>query len=140
MSSGSARFAVAVHVLAVLGHLERAGVKLASSDKIAMSVNTNAVVIRTLLRALKKAGLVKSKEGQGGGVRLAKDPAKITLEEIYAAVENDRIFAPNDKPAFAPCPVSRNMQKVFGAVTSEVEAAVGKILKARTLGQLLDRM
>ncbi len=35
---------------------------------------------------LKKAGLLESKEGVGGGYRLKKDPKKITLAEIVRAV------------------------------------------------------
>lgn len=140
MSSGSVRFAVAVHVLTVLAYFEREGVKLASSSQIATSVNTNAVVIRTLLRALKKAGLVKSKEGQGGGVRLAKPASRISLEEIYRAVETGGILTPNDKMPFGACPVSRNIGKVFGSLANEVDGAVGKVLRAKTLAQLLDRI
>ena len=140
MSSGSARFAVAVHVLAVLGYLERGGVELVSSHQIATSVNTNAVVIRSLLRLLKKAGLVKAKEGQGGGVKLAKPPSKITLDEIYAAVESEPLLKSNDKSPYGPCPISRKMGKLFGSLAGEVETAATKVLRAKTLQQILDRI
>src|SRR5262249_51030574 len=107
------RFAVAVHVLAVLGYLERRGVELVPSSLIAQSVSTNAVVIRNLLRSLKKSGLVLSKEGKHGGVRLAKAPARISLHEIYAAVEQEGILAANPRPQNQACPVSRGMKKLF---------------------------
>lgn len=36
---------------------------------------------------LKKAGLLRSKEGVDGGYFLAKDPAKITIGEIFGAID-----------------------------------------------------
>jgi Rrf2 family protein len=138
--SGSSRFAVAVHILTVLGYLEQKGVKLVSSSQIAVSVSTNPVVIRTLLRTLKKAGLVISKEGKGGGVRLAKPSSRISLLDIFAAVEGDALFAANDKPSFQPCPVSRNMKKIFSSVTDEIGGAVAQVLRGRTLKQLVERI
>src|SRR5678816_27793 len=99
--SSSSRFAVAVHVLAVLGYIERHGASSVSSRMIATSVNTNPVVIRKLLRSLKKAGLVRSKEGKGGGVRLAKNAALISLRDIYRAVEtSESLLGVNKRPIF----------------------------------------
>lgn len=136
---GNTRFAVAVHVLVVLGCLEREGRELVTSGQIARSVNTNPVVIRTLLRVLKKAGLVRSKEGKGGGVRLAKSPARISLQEIYQAVEGAGILAASDKPRNELCPVSCGMKKVFRSVAEEVDDAVAQVLRGKTLKCLVDR-
>jgi len=43
---------------------------------------------------LTKAGLITSYRGPGGGVGLAKDPAKITLLEIYKAMEGPMVCHP----------------------------------------------
>src|SRR5277367_1939114 len=109
---GSSRFAVAVHVLAVVGYLGREGVGRVSSTQIAESVNTNAVVIRNLLLALKKAGLIESKEGKGGGVALARSASRISLQEIYAAVEDEKILSANERPSLESCPVSRGIKRI----------------------------
>jgi Rrf2 family protein len=138
--SGSTRFAVAVHVLALLAYLERGGVTLVPSAKIARSVNTSPVVIRTLICALKKAGLVRSKEGKGGGVSLARAPARISLEDVFLAVEDERILAANRKPRFAPCPVSRGMGDAFQWVSAEVDGAVARALRTRTLQDVVKRL
>lgn len=137
--TGNTRFAMAVHLLTVLGYLERKGVELVPSSKIAVSVNTHAVVIRNLIRTLKDAGLVESKEGKGGGLKLAKNPAKITLREIFEAVENDGILAERDKPAFSPCPISRGMKSVFHSIASDVDAAVAVVLRDKTLKTIIDQ-
>jgi Rrf2 family protein len=43
---------------------------------------------------LTRAGLIVSHRGPGGGVGLAKDPAEITLLEIYEAMEGPMICRP----------------------------------------------
>src|SRR5437899_7695621 len=68
----SCRFAMAVHVLAVLGYKQGDHV---TSSLLASSVNTNPVVIRRLLLALQAARLVETRKGgTGGGTRLSRSP------------------------------------------------------------------
>lgn len=138
--SASSRFAMAVHALAVLGYLERQGVPRLSSRLISRSVNTHAVVIRSLLVELKKAGLIESKEGKAGGVSLARPPARITLREIYAAVEGSAVLRGNPNPVFKPCPVSRGMKRVLPALFRDVDRAVERTLQDRTLAQVIDEL
>ncbi len=64
------------------------------SEQVAESVNTNPVVIRRMLMELAEAGLVVSQTGSLGGSRLANDPAKTTLLDVYQALECERrVFA-----------------------------------------------
>ena len=65
----SSRSAVAVHLLTLLAMFE--GGEPLPSGYMADSVNTNAVVVRRILGALREAGLVRSQEGSGGGWYLA---------------------------------------------------------------------
>jgi Rrf2 family protein len=138
--STNSRFAVAVHTLAAIGYLRRQGVERASSQLIATSVNTNAVVIRNLLRALKKAGLVESKEGKDGGVSLTRAPSKITLNEIYTAVEETRVLGLNPNPEFKACPVSRGMKRILPLIFDDVDKAVARTLQGKTLKDVIERI
>ncbi|HEX8852924.1 MAG TPA: Rrf2 family transcriptional regulator, partial [Pyrinomonadaceae bacterium] len=81
--SANSRFAVAVHALTLLAW---AGEEPVKSEYLACSVNTNPVVIRRILCALARAGLVTSQTGASGGSRLARPAAEITLREVYRAV------------------------------------------------------
>ena len=133
-------FATAVHTLTALGYVKQKGVHWASSDLIAQSVNTNAVVIRNLIRSLKRAGLVKSKEGKFGGVTLAKSPTQISLYEIFVAVEESGMLGLNSKPALKSCPVSCGMKRILPLIFNDVDKAVAKSLKGKTLQDVIDQV
>ena len=86
----SCRFAMAVHVLAVLAYKEGDPV---TSAMLAGSVNTNPVIIRRLLLSLQRARLVETRKGAGSGSRLSRSPGRINLAEVYRAVEAVEPFA-----------------------------------------------
>jgi Rrf2 family protein len=85
------RFAVAIQVLALArcGHGSSCGCPV-TSEQMAEFVNTNPVVIRRILGPLREAGLVTSQPGPGGGWRLSRPPAEISLQDVYLAVDADR--------------------------------------------------
>jgi Rrf2 family protein len=125
--AANSRYAVSVHILSYLAYQEG---KVVPSAEIASSVGTNPVVIRRLLAALTKAGLVLASKGPAGGFVLARDPAAITLLDIQRAVEpkpTDGLahFNPNPK-----CPVgariSAILHDVFGRARQGLE---GELLK-----------
>jgi Rrf2 family protein len=132
------RFAVAVHAMTAIGYVQRHGRDLVASEDIAKSVNTNPTVIRNLMRLLKKAGLIESKEGKGGGVCLAKDPRNIRLSSIYEAVEMPDIFRENDKPIDPACPVSCAMKRLIKPVYAEADSAIRKVLHRKSLHDLIN--
>jgi Rrf2 family protein len=126
----SSRFAVAVHVLALLA---RAGGEPLKSEQIARSVNTNAVVIRRVLCALARAGLVASQTGAAGGTRLARPADEITLREVYRAVEPRVIFAMHRRRPDPRCPVGGGIAGVLDQILAEVDVAVDEALGRRTV-------
>ena len=78
----SHRFSVALHVLT---HLVDADEPLTSA-RLAQCVGTNPVVVRRTLAGLRKAGLVASTGGTGGGWSLARDPSRISLRDVYTGL------------------------------------------------------
>ena len=119
--STNSRFAVAVHVLSLMAW---SGEEPLKSEQVAESVNTNPVVIRRILKELAEAGLVVSQTGSLGGSRLANDPAKTTLLDVYQALEYGGVFSLHRQPPSRDCPVGVNIETVLGEVLLEVDSAV----------------
>lgn len=130
----SSRFAVAVHVLTLLAW---AGDEPLKSGYVARSVNTNPVVIRRILCALARAGMVVSQTGAAGGTRLARRPDQITLRQVYRAVEPREIFMLHRQRPDPRCPVGMNIEGSLGEVLSAVDAAVDKVLGRLTVESVL---
>jgi Predicted transcriptional regulator len=131
----SCRFAVAVHVVSVLAL--NAGAPC-TSEWIAGSVNTNPVVIRRILSALGKAGLVRAIRGSNGGALLARAPEAITLLEIARAVEEDERPALHHQPPNPQCPVGRTIQPVLRGIIGRAEAAREAELAVTRLSDVLE--
>lgn len=132
---GSCRFAMAVHVLAVLAFKEGDPV---SSALLASSVNTNPVIVRRLLLVLQRARLVETRKGAGFGSRLSRSPGRINLADIYRAVEGKEAFCmpqrkPNDK-----CPVGRCIREELRQVFASAQQALERDLERTTLASVIE--
>lgn len=118
--AASTRFALGVHILALLASNRDEAV---TSKTIAVSANTNPAFVRRLLAKLNKAGLTKSQPGKGGGSQLAKGPKKISLLDIFDAVDAGGIVAAPKTLPENGCYVAANLAPVFRDVTSDAEVA-----------------
>jgi Rrf2 family protein len=131
----SSRFAMAVHVLAVLAYKEGDPV---TSAFLAASVNTNPVIVRRLLLALQRARLIETRKGPGSGSRLSRSPGRINLAEVYRAVEDAEPFSrPSRKPNEA-CPVGHCIRETLEGVFSSAETALERDLARTTLAAILE--
>ena len=110
------------------------------SEQVAESVNTNPVVIRRMLCELAEAGLVVSQTGSLGGSRLASDPGKTTLLDIYQALECGGVFSLHRQPPSRDCPVGVNIETVLGDVLLEVDSAVEAVLAKITIRDVVQRL
>jgi Rrf2 family protein len=135
--STNSRFAVAVHVLTLMAWSDEEPLK---SEQVAESVNTNPVVIRRMLCELAEAGLVVSQTGSMGGSRLASDPSKMTLLDVYQALECRGVFSLHRQPPSRECPVGVNIETVLGDVMQEVDSAVEDVLAKITISDVVQRL
>jgi Rrf2 family protein len=129
----NSRFAVAVHVMALIASTSDEFVK---SETAALSVRTNPVVIRRILCALARARLVTSQTGAAGGSRLARGPGQITLLDIYRAVEHGDVFAMHPRPN-RNCRVGCNIETVLAGILSRVDSAVEQALSKISVEDVL---
>ena len=117
----SCRFAMAVHVLTVLAYKQGDRV---TSSYLAESVNTNPVIIRRLLLILQKAKLVDTRKGAGSGSRLDRSPLRISLAEVYRAVEEEDAFTMPSREPNQGCPVGQCIERELERVFKSAESAM----------------
>src|SRR5258707_5552503 len=82
----NSRLASAVHIMSFVAY---AGDEGTTSEAIAKSLQTNPVVVRKILKLLDREGLVALRQGRHGGVALRRSASRITLGQIYKAVESE---------------------------------------------------
>lgn len=136
--SANSRMSVAVHVLTWIA-FDRSGTdkEIATSERIATSVNTNPVVIRRSLGQLRDAGLVGSSRGRGGGWTLSRDASEITLLDVYLATGGEEVFAMPTAPPDAECYVGYGIQPVLSRVYGEAHEALRLALQKVTIADVL---
>ena len=126
---------MAVHVLAVLAYKKGEHV---TSTLLASSVNTNPVVIRRLLLLLQAAGFIETGKGAGSGSRLNRKPERISLAEVYQAVETEEPFASHSKRPNQACPVGSCIQAALEKVFASAEGALQQELAKSSLADILE--
>lgn len=134
------RLSVAIHVLVLISE---ADIRM-SSEAIAASAGVNASYIRKIMQGLKKSGLITSSQGKQG-FTLAKKPDKISLYEIYKAVngEETKIFDihrnPNDR-----CVVGKHIQPVledtFASVEADFSESLSKLFLSDCISKIRERL
>ena len=132
----STKCSIAVHCLIFIH--EAKGIAKVPSSLLSESTGSNPVVIRNILSALKKAGLITIPRGNGGA-ELCKDPSQITLYQIYAALEPNGVTS---LIGIHPCegrrcPVAQNIHKVLETPYHRIENAVKEAMEAITLQSMI---
>ena len=127
------QFTFALHIMTALAFSG----KVLDSRTLAVSVNTNPVVVRRLLQSLGRAGLIETYTGKNGGAKLLKRPDRISLLDIYVAVNSRPLLAVNQRKASRHCRVSCNMKKIITAVAESAEDTVQKHLRGIALTQVV---
>ena len=135
--SANTRLAVAVHTLGMLAFADECAV---TSDRIAESVDTNAVSIRRIFQALGRAGLVVGQMGPRGGARLGRAPEDITIADIWRAVEDDTLFALPRSGGNPACSMNQAVRPVLCEVFAEATSALEASLAGVTLADVIRRV
>jgi DNA-binding IscR family transcriptional regulator len=130
----NSRFSLAVHVLCLLASAPE---ERLTSEYIAISIGTNAVVIRRLLAKLRRFGLVNSKSAGGGGWMLARPATEITLDLVRRAMaegEAAKIHRNSPHPA---CPVGKEVRRVLIDLYHQADAALDRELAGVSVAGIL---
>ncbi len=127
------RFAVSIHILTLLASSDES----LTSRAIAESVDTNPVVIRRTMAALRKRGLVKSRSGVNGGWRLLRRPEKIVLSEIYRSLEQENVLAMHSHPN-KHCRVGGHIKEALSEAFTSAQTEMEKALDHYTVANILE--
>jgi Rrf2 family protein len=131
--STNTQFAVGVHMLTLLADR---GPELLSSADMAASADANAVYVRRVLGRLREAGIVSSRPGVGGGWGLVRDPADVTLGDVWRAIQaDDRLLGLHQ--VNPRCEVGQAIQRHLAAIDRRASAAVQSELDRITVAEML---
>jgi Rrf2 family protein len=130
----TSRFTMALHAL---GMIAWEGGRPVTSATLARSINTNPVVVRRVLADLRRAGLVETRRGVGGGVVLTRPASRISLRCVWEALEGrEQLFGRHPSGPNPRCPVGRcvaaYLEELYGHAEAALKASLGRV----TLAQL----
>lgn len=133
----SMKCSIAVHCLIFI-HEAKDKAKV-TSTLLSKSTGCNPVIIRNILSALKKAGLITVARGTGGA-ELCADPSEITLYQIYNALEPNGLSGLIGVHSCAglACPVAQNIQKVLYTPYCKIEDSIKQTMESMTLQSMID--
>lgn len=126
----------AIHILV---YVQIAPTGQLDSVTIANSVEANPSVVRRLMAAMKKAGLLMSRAGTAEP-RLARPASQITLQAVFHAVEMNHDLLHVDPQTNIDCPVGANIQQALDEAYARVQQAAETELAKLTVQDIVDRV
>lgn len=93
------------------------------TSRLAEDLDIPAPSLSRLLRSLNRAGIIETREGAHGGVRLAVPPDQVTLLDVVEAIEQQRpLFRTDAAPAVTGETPTRRQQALRTALLSAEDA------------------
>jgi len=111
-----------------------------STQMIARIINIPKPTLVKILQHLSMAGLIETKEGKSGGIRLAKKPSEITVLDILEAVERKKPLFNTSFDILANAERPDKAQASIRALLNEAETKMKASLATKTLEDILIEM
>lgn len=131
----STKCSVAVHCLIFIR--EYGDKQKVTSELLSLSTGTNPVIIRNILSALKKDGIISVKQGTGGA-QLLCPLEEISLYRVCRAIEPgflDKLMGIHSRPS-PFCPVGRNIRAVLCSSYHKVQEGMCDTLQRITMADV----
>jgi Rrf2 family protein len=126
-------------LLALLQLVQAKDAQPIQSKDIAARASIPKPFLDQLLLDLRRAGLVRSVRGPGGGYVLARAPDEITIRDSVAAVEGGALATQCGLRANDGVPCHRAAACALSEVWKRVDDSTNQILTGYTLAQLFER-
>ena len=133
----SSKCSIALHCLVFI--CDYGNTTRVTSGLLALSTGSNSVVIRNIVSALKKDGILHIKPGTGG-TTICCPLQEITLYRVYRAVEPDfldKLFGIHTAPS-SFCLVGQNINRILEAPYAKVRQDLQKCLQGITLEDIVE--
>ncbi len=93
-----------------------------------------------ILQHLNMANIIETKEGKQGGIRLMKDPAEITVLEIFEAMEKGKALFQTSFNILAEGKRPTNAQVSIKNILTDAENKLRSELSKKTIAEMLIEM
>ncbi len=108
----------------------------ATSETLAVAMQTNPVVVRRVMAGLREAGFVSSAKGHGGGWVLSCPLEAVTLGDIHAAVGSPALLAFGNRTESPGCIVEQAVNAALDGACRDAEALLLERFHGITLADL----
>jgi Rrf2 family protein len=124
-------------VLYVANKGDQSAAAFVSTQQISRDLEIPPSTAGMILRRLNRAGLMDTREGVNGGVRLSMPPDEVSLLDIFTAIEQERpLFQTNMQVTTEGEKMSRSQQTVASALDG-VEMAMKRKLQMTSIRDLM---
>jgi len=93
-----------------------------------------------ILQSFNTAGLIETKEGKNGGIRLIKEPKNITILDIFNATERGKPLFHTSFNILAEGKRPNNAQRSISNILKEAEESMLSRLSKKTIDEILTEM
>ena len=139
--SYSLSFSKAVLVVIFISDKIRQGqYEFLSTKTISEVLNIPRPTLVKIMQALSIAGIIETKEGKQGGIRLMKKPSDITILDILNAVESGKPLFQTTFNILAEGKRPDNAQKVISGLLQGAEKKMKSALNKKTIEEILEEM
>ncbi len=105
-----------------------------TSTLIASSLNINPVLVRKEIANLKNGGLIESKEGKNGGVRILKNANDVYLSDIFRIAKgDDNVLSLLKNDPNPNCRVGKQINVKLNTIMQTIDQSISDGLSSQTL-------
>lgn len=124
-------------MLYVAGKVERGLYDFVPTQQLSHDLNIPPSTAGMILRRLNRAGIIETREGAGGGVRLAKPPDEVTILDIFTAIEQERPMFQTNFQLRVTGEKPTKVQQTIYQILDSAESAMKRSLQATTIRDLM---
>ncbi|MDF9842432.1 MULTISPECIES: Rrf2 family transcriptional regulator [unclassified Paenibacillus] len=135
-SSGASQYKSFGLVLQAMVVLARKG-DTCSSCEMAELLSSEATLLRKTMAKLTRAQILVTKEGRDGGYALNCDPEKLTLADIYQALEAGEACSKAVNETMCGNALGEQMMDACGELFAEMDRSIVVVLEKYTLAEMV---